>query len=118
MSNLALRRGASVFRFKGLSSSQWGTQITCSVKSILDRKRFFQASKRQVPPFSVNFHPSVQNSSTLQLIYQQSLQAGFTAFQQFWGDQPDPPVITGIYVWGLAHPDFLVEMDAIAVVPL
>src|SRR5713226_5167547 len=34
-------------------------------------ERFFQASKRQVPPFSVNSHPSVQNRSTLQLIYQQ-----------------------------------------------
>src|SRR5712692_6671037 len=32
-------------------------------------ERFFQASKRQVPPFSVNSHPSVQNRSTLQLIY-------------------------------------------------
>ena len=52
------------------------------------------------------------------LVQGQSLQAGFAAFQQFWGDRPDPPVITGIYVWGLAHPDFLVEMDAIAVVPL
>jgi len=52
------------------------------------------------------------------LVQGQSLQAGFTAFQQFWGDQPNPPVITGIYVSGLAHPDFLVEMDAIAVVPL
>jgi enamine deaminase RidA (YjgF/YER057c/UK114 family) len=52
------------------------------------------------------------------LVQGQSLQAGFTAFQQFWGYQPDPPTITGIYVSGLAHPDFLVEMDAIAVVPL
>ncbi len=52
------------------------------------------------------------------LVQGQSMQAGFTAFQQFWGDQPDPPVITGIYVSGLAHPDFLVEMDAIAIVPL
>ena len=52
------------------------------------------------------------------LVLGQSLQEGFTAFQQFWGDQPDPPTITGIYVSGLAHPDFLVEMDAIAVVPL
>jgi len=34
-----------------------------------------------------------------------------------WGDQPDPPVITGAIVKGLAHPDFLVEIDAIAVVP-
>ena len=51
------------------------------------------------------------------LVQGQSLQAGFTAFQQFWGDQPNPPAITGIFVSGLAHPDFLVEMDAIAVVP-
>jgi hypothetical protein len=29
----------------------------------------------------------------------------------------DPPVITAAVVEGLAHPDFLVEMDAIAVVP-
>lgn len=48
----------------------------------------------------------------------QSLRAGFAAFQQFWGDQPNPPAITGMYVSELAHPDFLVEMDAIAVVPL
>ena len=27
------------------------------------------------------------------LVQGQSLQAGFTAFQQFWGDQPDPPTI-------------------------
>lgn len=52
------------------------------------------------------------------LVQGQSLQEGFRAFQQFWGDQPNPPVITGIYVSALAHPDFLVEMDAIAVVPL
>jgi enamine deaminase RidA (YjgF/YER057c/UK114 family) len=34
-----------------------------------------------------------------------------------WGDRPNPPVITAAAVKGLAHPDFLVEMDAIAVVP-
>jgi hypothetical protein len=36
-----------------------------------DGKQFFQASKRQVPSFSVNSHPSVQNRPALQLIYQQ-----------------------------------------------
>ena len=51
------------------------------------------------------------------LVQGQSLQAGFAAFQQFWGHQPNPPALTGIFVSGLAHPDFLVEMDAIAVVP-
>jgi enamine deaminase RidA (YjgF/YER057c/UK114 family) len=48
----------------------------------------------------------------------QSIEAGFGAFQQFWGDRPPhAPLITVAIVKGLAHPDFLVEMDAIAVVP-
>lgn len=52
------------------------------------------------------------------LVQGQSMQTGFGAFQEFWGDRANPPAITGMYVSGLAHPDFLVEMDAIAVVPL
>jgi len=47
----------------------------------------------------------------------QSLEAGFEAFQRVWGNQPNPPAVTMAFVAGLAHPDFLVEMDAIAVVP-
>ena len=47
----------------------------------------------------------------------QSAQAGFEVFQKVWGQRPNPPVITGIFVSALAHPDFLVEIDAIAVVP-
>jgi enamine deaminase RidA (YjgF/YER057c/UK114 family) len=47
----------------------------------------------------------------------QSLQEGFEAFQQVWGNRPNPPAITGMFVAGLAHPDFLAEIDAIAVVP-
>jgi enamine deaminase RidA (YjgF/YER057c/UK114 family) len=47
----------------------------------------------------------------------QSLQAGFGAFQRAWPQTPNPPAITGVFVSGLAHPDFLIEMDAVAVVP-
>ena len=47
----------------------------------------------------------------------QSLQAGFAAFQNAWPQTPNPPAITMAFVSGLAHPDFLVEMDAVAVVP-
>jgi enamine deaminase RidA (YjgF/YER057c/UK114 family) len=47
----------------------------------------------------------------------QSLEAGFTAFQNAWPEVPNPPAITGVFVSALAHPDFLVEMDAVAVVP-
>ena len=52
------------------------------------------------------------------IVQGQSLQQGFAAFQRVWGNRPNPPAITGMFVVGLAHPDFLVEMDAIAVVPL
>jgi enamine deaminase RidA (YjgF/YER057c/UK114 family) len=42
---------------------------------------------------------------------------GFKVFQERWGDRPNPPAITGIMVPGLARPEYLVEIDAIAVVP-
>jgi enamine deaminase RidA (YjgF/YER057c/UK114 family) len=47
----------------------------------------------------------------------QPTQAGFEVFQRIWGNRPNPPVITFIFVSGLANPDFLIEMDAVAVVP-
>ena len=47
----------------------------------------------------------------------QPREAGFAAFQNAWPQTPNPPAITGVFVSGLAHPDFLVEMDAVAVVP-
>jgi len=51
------------------------------------------------------------------ILHGQSAQAGFEAFQKVWGQRPNPPVISGIFVPALVHPDFLVEIDAIAVVP-
>lgn len=42
---------------------------------------------------------------------------GYKAFQERWGDRPNPPAITVVIVAGLGHPDWLLEMDAIAVVP-
>src|SRR5262245_65469654 len=47
----------------------------------------------------------------------QDFTAGYAAFKPVWGERTDPPVITAAVVRGLARPDFLVEMDAIAVVP-
>lgn len=54
----------------------------------------------------------------LYLVQGQSLREGFAAFQQFWGHNSNPPVITMAFVAGLANPDFLLEMDVTAVVPL
>jgi len=53
----------------------------------------------------------------LYVVQGQPLQQGFEAFQRLWGQRSDPPAITMAFVSGLANPDFLVEMDAIAVVP-
>jgi len=53
----------------------------------------------------------------LYVVQGQPLQEGFAAFQRFWGNRPNPPAISVMFVAGLAHPDFLAEMDAIAVVP-
>lgn len=47
----------------------------------------------------------------------QPLEPPFKVFQRRWGLRPNPPVISMMYVAGLAHPEFLCEMDAIAVVP-
>ncbi len=41
----------------------------------------------------------------------------FAAFRRAWGSRPNPPAITGVFVAGLANPDFLAEVDAVAVVP-
>src|SRR5215470_10397289 len=70
--------GGQVLTSEGQTCSQRRTFTRCFVlltdfgKSIADGKRLFQASKCQVPSFSVHSHPSVQNRFTLQLIYHQS----------------------------------------------
>ena len=48
----------------------------------------------------------------------QPIGSGFEAFRRFWGNRSTPPpLITAAFVAGLGHPDWLAEMDAIAVVP-
>ena len=52
------------------------------------------------------------------LVQGQPLQPGFEVFQRVWNRRSNPPAITAAFVAGLAHPDFLIEIDAIAIVPL
>lgn len=51
------------------------------------------------------------------IVQGQPIQPAFEVFQSVWGRKPNPPAITVMFVFGLANPDFLVEVDAIAVVP-
>jgi enamine deaminase RidA (YjgF/YER057c/UK114 family) len=54
---------------------------------------------------------------TIHIVQGQDLQKGFQASQKYLGSLKNPPVITGFFVPALAHPDFLVEVDAIAFIP-
>jgi enamine deaminase RidA (YjgF/YER057c/UK114 family) len=47
----------------------------------------------------------------------QDARVAFQALQEDLKEMPHPPIITGVYVAALAQPDFLLEMDAVAVVP-
>ena len=51
------------------------------------------------------------------VVHGQSVQAGLEAFQKVWGQRSNPPAISVLFVSALAHPDFLVEIDAVAVIP-
>jgi len=47
----------------------------------------------------------------------QPLQPGIEAFQRVWGDRPNAPANTVMYVSELVPADFLLCIDAIAVLP-
>lgn len=47
----------------------------------------------------------------------QDMRSGFQTSQKFLGSLANPPAISVLIVSGLANPDFLVEMEAIAVIP-
>ncbi|RIQ21251.1 RidA family protein [Jiangella rhizosphaerae] len=47
----------------------------------------------------------------------ESLMDGFAAFNEVWGQRPNPPAITSAFVAGLAVPGALVEIEAVAAVP-
>lgn len=53
---------------------------------------------------------------TIQIVHGESLGQAFAAFQRAWGTRPNPPAISMAFVSGLASPEFLVEISAIAVV--
>lgn len=53
---------------------------------------------------------------TIHIVHGQDIRIGFQASQKYLGGLKNPPAITGFFVSALAHPDFLVEVDAIAFV--
>ena len=51
---------------------------------------------------------------TIYIVQGQDLRLGFQASQKYLGSLKNPPAISGLFVSALAHPDYLVEIDAIA----
>ena len=54
---------------------------------------------------------------TVYVVHGQPLGPAMGAFQQILGPLPKPPTVAVLFVVGLAHPDFLLEVEATAVVP-
>jgi len=54
---------------------------------------------------------------TIHIVQGQDLYRGFQASKKYLGGLKNPPAITGFFVSALAHPDFLIEIDAIAFIP-
>jgi enamine deaminase RidA (YjgF/YER057c/UK114 family) len=55
---------------------------------------------------------------TIYLAQGQPLQPGIAAFQRAWGERPNAPANTVVYVLELVPADFLVAIEAIAVLPI
>ncbi len=54
---------------------------------------------------------------TIHIVQGEDLQRGFQASQKYLGELKNPPAITVFFVTALAHPDYLVEIEAIAFLP-
>lgn len=54
---------------------------------------------------------------TVFLIAGQDPRDGALAFREIWGDNPRLPAVSVVFVAGLGHPDWLVEIEAVAVIP-
>jgi enamine deaminase RidA (YjgF/YER057c/UK114 family) len=54
---------------------------------------------------------------TVYVVHGQPIAPAMGAFQRVLGPLPDPPTISVVFVAALAHPGFLLEVDAVAVVP-
>lgn len=61
----------------------------------------------------------LENLVKVTIIMQQDidLNAAFGAWMAVWGQRTNPPTVTGFRVAALANPDFLIEIEAQAVLP-
>jgi enamine deaminase RidA (YjgF/YER057c/UK114 family) len=53
----------------------------------------------------------------INILQGQNAQSGFKAFQERWNNNKKFPLVTVVFVAGLGKPEWLVEIDAIAIIP-
>ena len=75
----------------------------------IEGSRLFQMKWRTYACFVVKW--------TMFCVAGHPLEEGVAAFAEAWGRRPDPPAISAVIVAGLANPAFLVEIEAVAVLP-
>lgn len=49
---------------------------------------------------------------TLVIQHGVDIRPGFAEWMKVWGQRPNPPTVTALMVAGLAHPDYLIEIEA------
>jgi enamine deaminase RidA (YjgF/YER057c/UK114 family) len=54
---------------------------------------------------------------TIYIDQNHDLRPGFAEWMARWGNRPNPPTVSGVRVAGLTNPDFLIEIEAMAVLP-
>ena len=54
---------------------------------------------------------------TLNFKGDEDIMPGYQEWAKVWGQRPNPPAVSAAKVLGLAHPDFLIEISGIAVLP-
>jgi enamine deaminase RidA (YjgF/YER057c/UK114 family) len=77
-------------------------QVLTNIKKVLEKT---DAKMENVVKFNIY------------LVQGQNPQDGFEVFQKIWGENQNYPTITVLFVAGLGNPDWLVEIDAVAIVP-
>jgi enamine deaminase RidA (YjgF/YER057c/UK114 family) len=55
---------------------------------------------------------------TIYVVQGQPIMPAVAVFQRWWGDRPRPPANSVLFVQEMTPPEFLVGIDAVAVVPL
>lgn len=75
------------------------------------------AKNLQVALESANAHVGHIVKWAIYVVQGQPVGPAMGAFQRVFGTLPNPPTVSVLFVTALAHPEFLLEVEAIAVVP-